>query len=80
VHLRKQKLFVELVNLPTSALLLQLIPPPQKISFLHMKVRKPTESTTTENEDTEKLRLKNQVPADHNISSIQIVKHIQSQL
>jgi len=45
-----------------------------------MKVRKPTESTTTENEDIEKLRLKNQVPADHNISSIQIVKHIRSQL
>jgi len=41
-----------------------------------MKVRKPTESTTTENEDTEKLRLKNQVPADHNISSIQIVSLI----
>lgn len=45
-----------------------------------MKVRKPTESTTTENKDTEKLRIKNQVPADHNISSIQLVKHSQSQL
>lgn len=80
MHLRKQKLFVELVNLPTSALLLQLPFLSKKISFLRMKVRKPTESTTTENEDTEKLRLKNQVPADHNISSIQKVKHIQSQL
>jgi len=79
MHLRKQKLFVELVNLPTSALLLQLPFPPKKTSFLRMKVKKPTESTT-ENEDTEKLRLKNQVPADHNISNIQIVKRIQSQL
>jgi hypothetical protein len=75
MQLRKLKVFVVLVNLPTSALFLQLLFLPQNsVSFIWKSEN--LQSATTENEDTEKLRLKNQVPADHNISSIQMVNSL----